>query len=85
MTFTQLTELIKHIEEEHNFFNRKNGQLIVKSLTPVISLRSAGVVTAIDIQGYGWSKKIDKQYVSKEKTSMFITVMDFLDTSEDGG
>jgi len=82
MTFNQLTELIKHIEEEHNFFNRQSGKRVVKSVTPSINLHRAGVVTAIDLQGYGWRRFIEKEKDCKD-SSMFNLVMEFLDTPED--
>ena len=81
MTFNQLTELVKHIEEEHNFFNRQSGQRIVKSITPFINLHSAGVVTAIYLQGYGWSESIEKEKDCKD-SSMFNFIMELLDTPE---
>jgi hypothetical protein len=84
MTINQLTELIRHIEEEHSFFNRKSGQRIVKSLTPFVNMRSAGVVTAIDMRRYGWWKYFDDHNDGKgTATSMFNTIMTFLDTSEE--
>jgi len=82
MTYNQLTELVKHIEEEHNFFNRQSGQRIVKSITPFINLHSAGVVTAIDLQGYGWSESIEKEKNCKN-SSMYNLVMQLLDTPVD--
>ena len=81
MTFNQLIELVKHIEEEHNFFNRESGKRIVKSITPHINLHSAGVVTAIDLQGYCWSETIEKNKDCKD-SSMFNHVMELLDTPE---
>jgi len=82
MTFNQLTELVKHIEEEHNFFNRQSCKRIVKSITPSISLQRAGAVTAIDLEGYGWRRFIEKEKDCKD-LSMFNLVMEILDTPED--
>jgi hypothetical protein len=84
MTITQLTELIKHVEEEHNFFNRKSGQRIVKSITPHINLRVAGTVTSVDINGYGWEKSFcSNNDGNKMSASVFDVVMTFLDTTNE--
>jgi len=77
MTLNQLSELIRHIEEEHNFFNRKSGQRMVKNITPHVDLRRTGVVTAVDMHGYGWKKKIVKHETT---TPMFNSIMEYLDT-----
>ena len=81
MTINQLSELISHIEEEHNFFNRKNGQRIVKNITPQINLRGAGTITAINIVGYGWEISFNVKEFKDNKKSFFNTVMTFLDNS----
>ena len=82
MTFSQLAELVKHIEEEHNFFNKQSGQRIVKSINPHINLRGAGAVNSIEIRGYGWEKTISDSKSQGGQTSMFSKVMAFLDTPE---
>lgn len=83
MTINQLVELIRHIEEEHNIFNRKPGQRIVKSITPHIDMHGAGRVVAVDLQGYGWDDVFDSQKGHPDASSMFNSIMTFLDTSED--
>jgi len=84
MTINQLVELIRHIEEEHNFFNRKPGQRVVKSITPRIETRGAGRVTAVDLQGYGWEKVFDATKGRQDAPSpLFTSIMAFLDTSEE--
>ncbi|KAB0667534.1 hypothetical protein F6V25_02210 [Oryzomonas japonica] len=81
MTINQLVELIRHIEEEHNFFNRKPGQRVVKQITPHINTRGAGRVIAVDLQGYGWDKVFAPPKGHKElPVSMYHSIMDFLDT-----
>jgi len=83
MTINQLVELIRHIEEEHNFFNRKPGQRMVKSITPRITTRGAGMVIAVDLQGYGWENVFDSRKGHEETpSSMFNSIMTFLDTSD---
>jgi hypothetical protein len=84
MTINQLTELIRHIEEEHNFFNHCAGQRIVKSIIPCIETRRAGRVVSVDLQGYGWEKVFaTKKDNHKTPNSMFNEIMAFLDTHEE--
>jgi hypothetical protein len=83
MTINQLVELIRHIEEEHNLFNRTPGQRIVKFMTPHIDMRSAGRVVAVELQGYGWENIFDSREDRRDMPSMFNSIMSFLDTSED--
>ncbi|GFE60924.1 hypothetical protein AOG2_15110 [Geobacter sp. AOG2] len=85
MTINQFMELIRHIEEDHNFFNRKPGQRVVKSVTPYIDMRSAGRVITVDLQGYGWENVFDSRKGHDETpSSMFNSIMTFLDTSDEG-
>ncbi len=84
MTFAQLTELIRHIEEEHNFFNRHPGQRIVKSITPRIDLRRTGTISSVDMIGYGWERSFSSKKEDQDMlTSMFTAIMLFLDSPED--
>ena len=84
MTFAQLTELIRHIEEEHNFFNRQSGQRIVKSITPHIDLRRAGTISSVDMIGYGWERSFSNNTEGHGiLTSMFTAIMMFLDNPEE--
>lgn len=81
MTINQLLELIRHIEDEHNFFNRKPGQRVVKQLTPCINTRGAGRVIAVDLQGYGWEKTFSRGEDRQDSpVSMYHSIMDFLDS-----
>lgn len=84
MTINQLVELIRHIEEEHNFFNRRPGHRVVKTITPQIDTRGAGMVVAVDLQGYGWENVFDSRKSKQDApSSLFNTIMTFLDTSEE--
>ncbi|KAA0887983.1 hypothetical protein [Oryzomonas rubra] len=84
MTINQLVELIRHIEEEHNFFNRKAGHRVVKFITPRIDTRGEGIVVAVDLQGYGWENAFDSRKGQQETpSSMFNSIMTFLDTSDE--
>ncbi|QEM68557.1 hypothetical protein FO488_10500 [Geobacter sp. FeAm09] len=84
MTINELVELIRHIEEEHNFFNRKPGRRVVKRITPRIDTRRAGMVVAVELQGYGWETVFDSRKSRQDApSSLFDTIMTFLDTSEE--
>ncbi|QEM69473.1 hypothetical protein FO488_15790 [Geobacter sp. FeAm09] len=83
MTITQLVELIRHMEEEHNFFNRKPGQRVVKQLTPHISMRGAARVVGVDLQGYGWEKTFGcGEDRHDSPLSLYHAIMAFLDAAD---
>ena len=79
MTFSQLKELLQHIDKEHSPIRYHKTGKTVKYVDPHIDMRT-GHVFAVKLRGYGWEELFHTQNECIDlEASLFERIMTFLD------